>query len=321
MEREARAQASEKRNLLHQAQRHSDKNLDKVAKLNTDLYKLKEDLASKLALIREKNAQLTVLEKKLKEWEKQLRENKVYYENELEGMTSQLHQLQYQSTLSEDQQRKDIKNFKEALQQKRVELSDLQDRLMFTELKLKERESELKKKDAEIASLKISLVTLEREVVLLQDNIKLAGGKSVDLPQQQPITPRQEDDVAFIKRQDRLIAQLKDRLLQLQGELQRQKHMASQNRAADIPDYDHRLTALEQELVSLKSRLQEREDLLAKRNNEYQVLVERLKDTQERLEAVDGIMENKNRQIKELEGQITEILSQFEQNEMSDLKQ
>ncbi len=288
--------------------------IKEINQLNSDLASIKDTLAEKLVLIQNKENQIKDLEKNLNSNERHWRENKISYEKQIHDLEQKFNEYKLGNNRSIDSYNNQAKELQDLLAEKKKELGAMQDRVTFAEYKLSQHDAEVAEKDKRITELKNGLSGLEKELVSLQGQLKEKGG-AAQVAQNEQGTQEDMDRIKLVKRQDRLISDLKEKLLSVRQQMDTMK----QPNAEENANYSQDMIDLKEQLGALNSRLEHQETALKEKTEGYSMLESRLQDTQERLDVVDGIMQKKNDQIKELEDQLTQIMSQYG-GEFSDLK-
>jgi len=284
-----------------------------IARLHTDIYKLKEKLAANMELLREKEQKLVAAQDQKKELSRQLNDTqrtwqrrKLQYEKDLQALESEFNNHQAKLTESDVEKGRMIRQLQEAILDKKQELELLNNQVVIQQGKLKNSDSQIARQDNRIVELEEALLDAQRELLTLKarvDEQRQLEGRLLDKIKGTPAADKTQE--GFIKRQDSLISSLKVQL----ATAQRQLDQAKQDKGAKK---EKNMDSLEDQLTAIKGQLEQCNSDLKERSVEYRLMEARLADTQQRLHDVEEMVKSKDEQIKQLEDQITGALIQFD---------
>jgi len=187
-----------------------------------------------------------------------------------------------------------------ALREKRTELKANEDRLIAANYKLELTKEALEAKNHVIGQLRKSLLALEQELVHVQARNKnevLAkkSGKTVSKGDQERID--------FLRKQDQSILDLKQKLADARQEIRKMEKSTGESDVKKLLD-------LKEQLTIVKLQLQDQDAQSSPNREQYDLLKSRLVDTEKRLEVLVQISQDKDIQVKEIERQLSEALTQ-----------
>ena len=270
---------------------------DEVVRLNTDLFKLKDELVKQRKFNDEKEYQAKEVKKSLKEAGKNWQNQRLNYEEQIQTMDEEFDQFRHRSFKLDNEKKQYIKSLEDDLRKNKVELAYTNDRFLLTNFKLTDMETELFQKDKKVSELKDHLDNLERDLRYYQTKIQGSQARPKEFVERED-----SEKIVLIKQQDRIIAELKEQLVKArQGE----KGPLSQRK-----EDRNRIEVLKKQLEEMRLQLKEREESFEKKDAEYETLAEQLKDAKERLDLVEKIIQERDEQIKELENQLSEYPSE-----------
>ena len=296
---------------------------EKVEVLESDLHQTKVNLDAKVELIKEKEASLKVLNQKIAAMETDVnskqydfKDKQMEYEKKLQAIQEEFGNYKSQRANTEEELREQLKILKLALEKKIAELNAAQEKLIFTENKLKNSEEKHAQTVKQFDEVKKTMTDLEERLGGLMNAATVVDTDRAPLvtvdPQNLP-APQNQNEAAYqqwIKRQDLLVRKLKDKLLWAREQMEFLGRY-------DIKLSDQKMAALKEQLVAVKKQLSVKppsgsQGSLSGRSEEDFALMEgRLKDSQERLDMVAKILHEKDDQVKELEKQLNQVLSAF----------
>ena len=285
----------------------SEKKNHKIARLSDDLFHNKERLSDAIAEARYKGK---VLKKNAKEHKQALyasqrktRVVKADYEDQVFDLEREFRQFKQEAAALEADRKQKIEKLEDIIRKKRIELGFLNDRVLFSDYKLSGRDQQMTSKNQQIANLKETIKTYENEIKILR--AKKWDKRTIEKYIKERQSKKQQEMVKYVKRQDRLIADLKQKLISARLEIDSLGEGKGPVDTAKVAE-------LQQQLADVRLELQKKAVMMKERGEEYAALQERLKETEDRLELVQRIMDDKDVQIEELENQLTGVLSQFE---------
>ncbi len=272
---------------LEQANRTIEEKETEIARLGETVMGLKDQIVAKIALIREKDAKLKlasgetsdlerVMDRKEKEW---LAKSETY-KKELSSMEEIFDRYKKYKAQSDEEFNAQIKKLHEMIRKNRMDLAFLNDRLLFTQYQLSDRQNKLRGKDQIVDRLKDSLFALEKELAMFQakDQTKRAANDSV-------IAKKILEDVEkekLIKRKDRMISGLKMRLAE------------AKNRINLYEKNGIKLAALREDLNRIKLQLQAYNNPVGRANAEKGFLEAQLLQIQNKIETVEHMLDEEN---------------------------
>ncbi|MCC6758972.1 MAG: hypothetical protein IT395_05050 [Candidatus Omnitrophica bacterium] len=287
----------------------------KVEALESDLHETKTTLDSKVEMIKEKEEKLKDLSQRIAAMESDVnskqydfKDKQMEYEKKLQAIQEEFGNYKTERTNSEEELRGQLKILKEALEKKIAEFNAAQEKLIFTENKLKNSEEKYAQTTKQYDDVKKTLSDLEDRLAGLMAQpapvIDQAPLVTVD-PKNLP-PPQNQNEVVYqqwIQRQDQLVTKLKNKLLWAREQMEFLGRY-------DIKLSDQKMAALKEQLVEVKKQLSTKVPS-GRTDEDFAVMDARLKDSQERLEMVEKILREKDDQVKELEKQLNEVLSAF----------
>ena len=112
---------------------------------------------------------------------------------------------------------------------------------------------------------------------------------------------------------DKLIEEQKQTIAKLKEQLNLTKEEVGFLETDVLKGFKAKMETLKKQFEQTKAKLKEREIAYKEKSEDYALLEERLKDTQQRLALVEKIMQEKDGQVADLEDQLDEILIQLEE--------
>ncbi len=304
----AKQRAAEDRELIKGIERSSSQKSQEIAKLNTDLIDVQgrlsvteTNLSEKEKKINELGTEINSLEKELNTTESRWESTKSDYEKTIEKLESAVTQQKTLLSKSEEEYDSKMKRLKKALRERRSELDAKEKRLDAANMKLELTQRALEAKGKVITQLRKSLLALEQELVHIQ-----ASNKNEILAKKQKgqkISQDEQERMAFIKRQDQLIFDLKEKLAAARQEIRTMEKSAAQSDVRKLID-------LKEQLTIVKLQLEESASASLQDSKQYDLLKDRLLDTEKRLDVLVRVSQEKDIQVKELEQQLSEVLTQ-----------
>jgi len=287
----------------------------KVEALQGDLHETKTNLDSKVVLIKAKEEKLKGLSDKIAAMESDLnskqydfKDKQIEYEKKLQAIQEEFGNYKSERANTEEQLKEQLNILKLALEKKIAELNAAQEKLIFTENKLKSSEEKYVQTTKQYDDVKKTMADLEDRLGRLSAEplpaLDQAPLVAVD-PQNLPV-PQNQNEVAYqqwIKRQDFLVTKLKDKLLWAREQMEFLGRY-------DIKLSDQRMAALKEQLVAVKKQLSAQVPT-GRTDEDFALMEGRFKDSQERLDMVEKILLEKDDQVKELEKQLNQVLSAF----------
>ncbi|HPN55287.1 MAG TPA: hypothetical protein PLD92_00410 [Candidatus Omnitrophota bacterium] len=299
--------AAEDQVLIKSIEAASEHKSKEIAKLSTDLVETKGQLATSKQTLTEQDKrmkeladEISSLEKELNTTEKRWESTKVDYEKTIQNLEEEIVHSKTQFSATDKQYSQKIKNLQGALREKRNELKAKENRLIATNYKLEMTQQALEAKNQVIGQLRKSLLALEQELVHVQarnQNEVLAkeSGKNVSKGDQERID--------FIRKQDQSILDLKQKLADARQEIRKIEKSTGESDVKKLLD-------LKEQLTIVKLQLQDQGAQTSQNREQYDLLKSRLVDTEKRLEVLVQISRDKDIQVKEIERQLSEVLTQ-----------
>lgn len=308
----ARRKAAEDRALINGIEQISAQKSHQIARLNTDLYQLKNQLKSEIQDSQEKeqkvkdlSGDLRALERELTITESRWESTRVDYDRSIQNLEIQLEQQLRHKAAAEDKYSKDFKKLKQLLQVKQTEIVIKNGELAKADIKLDQAHRELDASKRLIAQLQQSLGMLDEELAktLNKDNEALSDnkqtGKNVRDHAQRVAQTR------YLEQEDRIMAELKAKLATARTQI---ADIERGGKKIDLP----KLLELKEKLTEVKIWLKQRQEKGGGQKGDFTVLSQRLRDTQEQLALVVQDIEARNIQVKEMEKQLNSVLTQAE---------
>lgn len=289
---QADALAAQNKSLSNNLEQKSHDEKGDVVRLNMTLYELKQKMSDNLDAIKQKEEQLSTLESKLNNTEKDLQMVQAKHESDVKQIEQQYEQYKQHVAKNEAMKREKFMKLSDLARKKLLEAEAAKDKLLFTEYKLTDRESKLLEQSRRIDELKRELRSLQEEMAHLQ----LKSKPQVNVPANR-LPSAEPDKEALIQRQEQLIEELKTKLAAAQTEMDSLENSVKKGNEKDID-------ALKQQLDDKNKSLQATQSTLEEKETNYHLLEERLKDTQKRLELVEKIILEKDEQVRDLEQQL-----------------
>lgn len=274
-----------------------------IASLNTNLYGMKIRVTKDIGKLRAKDQQIQNIEEQFKNVQNKFhdskrdwRVNSIDYENKLLTMEQEISQHKDSFAKTDEQRQERIKNLRENLRKSLIEAGNMRDRLILSEYKLAHRTNQLAYQDKRIKVLKESLIALEKELPEMPVEMK---AKTQALIEDFPPLSSESEKAEFLKRQDRVISELKERLLTTNRMMEEfKKASPNQEQTAELMA----------KIQGMTQEIRERDSAFEDQTKDYQMLETRLKDTQQRLQFVESAMQEREQEIKDLEEQLNNVL-------------
>ena len=277
-----------------------------VVRLHTDLYEMKARFLENQKEIEQKETALKQLQEKMGQElgknTKAGREQQLQYKKQEIALKAELETLRHQAKMMEIENKKQIDGMREELVEKTNEADALHDRLVVANYKLANTENAIASKEREVLQGQDALSQMQARVLSLEDKLKAAG------MQQKLGASSEVRTVDFLKKQDQQIAELKTQLLATKSELGKLRQSAGQSSVAET-------ATLKQQLAEMSKQWKESKSLYEHKSEDYQIMEKRLKDLQERLLVVEGLLKSRDEQMKTLENQLDDDLLKMEQNQ------
>lgn len=305
--KEVQDESAQDKQVIHEVQNTSQEKSEQIARLNSGMYDLKSQLVEKMALADERDEQLRSmakdLNKKIKGIKKQSKETELKYENQLLVIERRYNKLKHKATMESERNRKYSRDLRDSLRKERMRAGYSSDRMLFADYRLSGTERKLAEKDSQIFELRQSINDVTRELDYLQSKVETKrSGVQLVLKDSEEA----DDRAKLIKRQDELIAELKEKLSLLQ------EGAEDLERASQKGKGQAEIASLMRQLKEIQKQFAGTKHLLEEKNSDYEVLETRLKETQQRLGFVEGLMEDKDLDIIDLEKQLTDVLIESE---------
>ncbi len=291
---------TESRARLEEMRADAERRAREVRRLNNQLYAFKDKYRKRMKTLKAREAALREARRRLKTVEAEHRKDRVAMERRLAQAQEAVREGSRDVSLAKDVYMERITKLSEALRKERRRGDYLKDKLISVSYRLANREKQDLVRNQEMAVLKERLMKMERQLGVWR--AKVEDLKSRQSRRSDRGDRDERERVAFIKRQDRLIADLKARLLATR------RALAEAGDRPDLGAYEARIAALQSDLKRLTQALQDKELQLVQRTQAYSRLDDRLQDTRQRLDLVERVLEQKDRQIKELEKQLSEVM-------------
>jgi chromosome segregation ATPase len=299
--------AAEDQVLIKSIEAASEHKSKEIAKLSTDLVETKDQLATSNQTLTEKDQkmnelidEINSLEKDLNTTEKRWESTKLDYEKTIQNLEQEVTQNKTQLSKTDEQYSQKMKNLQSTLREKRNELKAKENRLIAANYKLEVTQKALEAKNEVIGQLRKSLLALEQELVHVQARnqnevfAKKAG---------QNVSKGDQERIDFIRKQDKSILDLKQKLADARQEIREIEKSTGQSDVKKLLD-------LKEQLTIVKLQLQDQGAQTSQNREQYDLLKSRLADTEKRLEVLVQISQDKDIQVKEIEKQLSEVLTQ-----------
>jgi len=268
---------------IKQAHRTIEEKQTEIARLSRTVFGLKDQIVAKIALIKEKDAKLKAvsgdnsgLARSLTDKEKDWLAKSERYQKEISSMEEIFERYKGYKAQSDEEFNEEIKKLHEMIRKNRMDLAFLNDRLMFTQYKLSDRQSKLSGKNKLVDRLQNSLFALEKELAMFQskDQTRKTRGDSV-------IAKKILEDVEkekLIKKKDQMISGLKMRLVSAKKRL----NLYEKNGI--------KLASLREDLNRIKLQLQAYNNPVGRANAEKGLLEAQLLQIQDKIEMVEHLL-------------------------------
>ena len=303
----AQQRAAEDRVLIKSIEATSERKSKEIAKLSTDLIDTKDKLATSKQTLTEKDKKvnelvddISALEQELSTTEKRWESTKLDYEKTIQDLEKEVSQNKTQLSKSDEQYSRKIKKLQTVLREKRDELTAKENRLIAANYKLEVAQKALEAKNQVVGQLRKSLLALEQELV----HVQARNQNEVLAKESGPkISKGDQERIDFIRKQDRLILDLKQKLADARQEIRKIEKSTGQS---DIK----KLLDLKEQLTIVKLQLQDQGSQVSQNREQYDLLRSRLVDTEKRLDVLVDLSQDKDIQFKEIEQQLSEVLTQ-----------
>ena len=283
------------------------KKSDDIVRLNANLYDIKGRLVETETQlkenVKESNASEKRLNRHIKYLERQWREERLDYEEEIRAAERKFNRYQYSMQRADDIKKRRVAKLSEMLHKRKFDVIHANNQRLMVGFKLSNRERQIAAKNRAIFELKESLALLDQEIIYLREKLR----DQYEFKQMLKASSAEEDIASrkIFDKQQSLITDLKDKLTRAQEKI---KTLSEEDEAVatdKIKELKTQLQKMQEELQKATSELKEHKDV-------YDVMEKRLADAQERAKRAEEIVQEKEEQIGELEEQLTNVLTQFE---------
>jgi len=302
------AQAQEKISSLKEKSRKKD---EALIRISTDVYELKDRLVNEKALVGEKEQQLRELGEVIKTDLKSARSDfkiaKLDHEKELHLIEKKHNNYKHQVFESDTDKEKVIRKVREVLRKERLKAKSENNKRLFTDFKMINKESQIARKEKRIIDLENTVYELEKELNYFQEKWKTKYDDEF-FEDNAVMDEEQLERIKLIRKQDVIITKLKKKLISARKQIN-----AFKIEGQEEPKKSERIAALNVQLVEVTEELETAKAQFKEKWEDYNILEERLKDARQRLTLVESIVKSKDKQIRDLEEQISGILSRFEE--------
>ncbi len=309
------AMSKHDQDVIEALQGNTKNNDDEVVRLRKDLAQTRDRLENRRTLLKDQADKMRSLQDRLGALEMDVhskqydfKDKQLDYDKKIADLEGEFGEYKSESAKNETEFKDHLKTLKDALAQKIAELDAAQEKLLFTEYKLKKRDSQYVAKNDQFDEVKKTLSDLEDRLSGIQGTMKEGDTEVAAINPDNFPPPQTKDEAVYqrwIQRHDKLIAKLKEKLLWAREQIEFLGEY-------DIKLSDQKMAVLKEQLAEVKKQLSEKANS-GSTNPEDQSQVEgKLKDAQDRLGMVEKILQEKNEQIKELEKQLNGVLSTVE---------
>lgn len=287
------------------------------ARLKSQLEKAQTQFKDRRGAIKDVGAKMKDLYARVEELEDELngrrydfKDKQLDYEKKIQDILDQFDDLKYEKAKSQEDFLDQLRTLKEALKQKIAELNAAEEKMLFTEYKLKKLQARYDHKNKQFEALQKTLMELENRMSELQGKLQMDDVELSKIEPQNLPPPKTREEAVYqrwIQRHDRLVTKLKEKLLWAHQQMEYYGQY-------DIKLSEDKMAVLKHEIAELKKQLSSKDPFpgeKGEKKEDYELMEERLKDTQERLNMVEKILKEKESQIKELEDQLNGALSNF----------
>ena len=274
----------------------SQARIKEIVRLHTDLYALKDRVLKAENTVRTKEQQWLETKAALKDRIKTDTKKKLEYERKMLAMEEEYNLYKHQTLQSDLETKRQIEELQDNLRDRVSAVDYAQDRLAVTGYKLSETQAELADREKRLMDINAHLADTEGGVSFLEQKLREQRGKP-DEPQVSEDQETISEQKNFLLRQDRLIVELKEKLVAAREELQ---SIGKDTGAKSSPQDE-----IQKQLASANTELEKTKTSLNEKSEAYTILEQRLNDLQDRLSVVEGLLQTKDEQIKQLEGQLT----------------
>jgi chromosome segregation ATPase len=280
----ARLQAEQDSAALKKAEKTITNKEQEIARLNTDLFRLKDEMVAKIALLKEKDylfrgatAKETAMSQDIQAKERSWQAQSGDYEKEIAKLTRLFERYQDHYARSAEEYQSQVQRLQEVIRKNRLQLASLNDRLIFTQYKLASREEKLGDSNRIIGEMKNSLFMLEKEMADFQDkNI----GKNKDMKIVIKNLSQDAEKEKMLKAKDQVIMDLKMKLAKARQEV------------TTLGKSEERLAALKENLEKIKQELAAYQSQ-GNKNLDTALLEAQIQDIQQKIKIVEGQMRDK----------------------------
>lgn len=290
---EARAQADRDGALIQKAQTTIKNKEQEIARLNTDLFELKDRLVAKMALLKEKESTLGATTRKAQGLERELLAKERSWQARTSGYQKEIGKLEevfdrYKEfkSRSDEEYNAQIKKMHEVIRQNRLQLAFLNDRLVFTEYKLAGRDAAVQGNHKVIARLKNSLFALEKELAVFQGRNLEKGGDARKISRR---IAREAEKDKLLKAKDQVIMKLKMNLARAKGEIRA------------LGKSSEKLAALEESLEKIQREVAQQRSPSSEGAFDAAGLEAQIREIQQKIKVVEGLMRDKVDEVQDSE--------------------
>lgn len=311
VEKESRRQAAQDQALINNIERLSEIKGRQIERLHEDLSVLKDHLEvqakdgqAKAEKVQNLSAEVRSLEKALNTTESRWSSTRANYDRSIRTLQSQIDQQIRQKAAAEERHNKDLTKLQKTITDKQNEIKQKNDKLASTNQQLAAAHKELDARKRMIVMLQQSLSSLDEELTraLSRNKEEMAQETVEDIRD----NVRNLAKTRFLEREDKAMEELKAKLAAVRTQIADIER--ADNKKADLP----KLLELKEKLTEVKVQLKERGELWGGQNSIFELLSNRLRDTEERLDVVVKDVQARDSQVKEIERQLNSVLTQAE---------
>ncbi len=305
--------AQQDQKTIKELEKNTEQQTQKVEVLENDLDEAKESLETKKEALRRQSEKLKVLQMRISAMEVDVhskqydfKDKQLEYEKKLQAIEEEFGNYKSEKAHNEEELQEQLRILKEALNKKIAELNEAQEKLLFAENKLKKSDAQHAVTLRQYEDLKKTMADLDGRLTDLPSEMKTDAKPLVTVDPKNLPPPKNREEFMYqqwIQRHDKLISRLKEKLLWAREQMDYLGRY-------DIKLSDQKMAALKEQLAAVKKQLNSK-DISSGKPEDYALMEERLKDSQERLEMVEKILREKDDQVKELEKQLNGVLSAF----------
>lgn len=292
---EAEARLAESQALGEEIKAKDEFKDKEIVRLHTDMHQMKQDLLAAEQESKEGQTTQKELEDKIAKLDTQKTEELLKYQEAQVSLERQLEENRHKLTSQETAMKEKLDDLHKEIVEKTSQVAYTRDRLILANYKvamfenlLTEKEQRLLETQEILNDMRVQIGYLEKKVRENQQARKQAAGQKAT-------------SADFLKKQDQQIADLKEKLVGTQKELQNLKKVTARVSSENTQE-------LQKQLGDISRQLNESKAKYADKSSEYETMQKRIAEMQDRLRVVEGMLQSRDEQLKNLEDQLTQDL-------------